>query len=174
MPGFGAAEATGGRKRYRAARAALRPGAPHDVGGGAARTARLREPWLIGNGKLAGSWLRKYRLGSFDIWKCNLKTNATDKVRDLPVEADEVLVFEKTEDASGFNDGAGDYGFGEIAITANGDQLSELFDGFSATVGTTKSRLRVANSAERAERASGSRECQSATRLCSSSSDMER
>jgi len=70
--------------------------------------------------------LRKDGFGSFDVWKCNLKTYSTDKVRDLPVKADEILVFEKTEDARGFNDGAGDYGFREIAITANGDKLSEL------------------------------------------------
>ena len=126
MPGFGAARQRQ-REEVQGGESSLSTlSLPHDVRGGAAGTAGLGESGLVGDGEFAGSRLREDGLGSFDVWKRDLKTDATDKVRDLPVEADEVFVFEKTEDASGFDDCASDYGFGEIAITANGDKLSEL------------------------------------------------
>jgi hypothetical protein len=63
---------------------------------------------LIGDGYFAGDGLGEEIFGRLDISSTDLKANAPDEVGDLPVETDEVFVFEEAENASGLYNGAGD------------------------------------------------------------------
>jgi hypothetical protein len=107
-PGFGA---TRQRKREEVKRGECSLAAlalPDDIGRGAAGAARLLEAGLVWDGDCVGNRLREDGLGCFYIRCCNLKANTADKVGDLPVETDEVLVFEEAEDACRLDDGTGD------------------------------------------------------------------
>ncbi len=64
--------------------------------------------------------------GGFDVGGGDLEADASDHVGDLPVETDEVFVFEEAEDSGGFDGSAGDDGFGEVAVAAQGDEVAEF------------------------------------------------
>jgi len=51
--------------------------------------------------------LLKNCLCCFDILFGDLKTNASDQVGHLPIQPDEIFVFEKTKDPCGFNNAPG-------------------------------------------------------------------
>jgi hypothetical protein len=70
----------------------------------------LHEAGLIGDEDFVGDGLREDIVGHFNIAGGDLEADASDEVGDLPVESNEVFVFQETEDPGGFNDGAGDEG----------------------------------------------------------------
>jgi hypothetical protein len=60
----------------------------------------------------------------------NVELDASDEVRDEPVETDEIFVGQKTFDAGRFEAAFGEQGLGEIAELANGDQFAKS-EGFA-------------------------------------------
>jgi hypothetical protein len=99
---------------------------PGDISRGAAGTARLDKARLVGYGDFVGDGLRKDLLGNFNVGWGDLETNASDEVGDLPVETDEIFIFEEAEDASRLDDCASDDGLGKIAVAADRDEFAVL------------------------------------------------
>jgi hypothetical protein len=81
---------------------------------------------LVGDGYFIGDGLREEIFGRLDISSTDLKADAPDEVGDLPVESNEVLVLEETEDAGRFDDGARDDRLRKIAIATDGDEVAKF------------------------------------------------
>ena len=86
----------------------------------------MNEARLVRDEDFVGDGLREDGFGCFDVLDIDLKADASDEVRDLPVETDEIFVFEETVDASGLDYGTGDESLGEVAIAAKGDEFAKF------------------------------------------------
>ncbi|HXC94334.1 MAG TPA: hypothetical protein VNU92_01480 [Edaphobacter sp.] len=87
------------------------------------RATRLFEAGLVWKGNGIENGLREDCFSRFHVGGTNPETNSSNQIGYLPVETNEILVFEKAEDASGLNGGTSDDCFEEIAIAAQSCQI---------------------------------------------------
>ena len=89
-------------------------------------TVRLLKVGLVYKLNGVRDWLCENCFRGFNIRCANLEPYTADHIGHLPVQTDEVFVFQKAKDACRLDDAACNDRLGQIAILSEGDQVAEF------------------------------------------------
>ncbi len=79
---------------------------------------------IVGNLERRRDGLREHGGGGFTIGSRNLQADTSEQIGHLPIEANEIFVFQEAIDSGGLDDGPGDDGLREIAIPAQRNKVA--------------------------------------------------